>query len=116
MRVPSDLSNKTKSRMKRSIIITVFLLFSAHILIQSQTKSLELNKKIFKAAEAQVQKTNELYIDLHQTPELSLMEFKTAEKMAYQLPGAAVQDSFKIAMENTKRVLFFPKIFPLVTK
>ncbi|PKP29569.1 MAG: amidohydrolase [Bacteroidetes bacterium HGW-Bacteroidetes-17] len=71
--------------MIRSIVITVFLLFSAHVLIQSQTKSLELNKKIFKAVEAQVQKTNELYVDLHQTPELSLMEFKTAEKMAYQL-------------------------------
>jgi len=71
--------------MKRSIIITVFLLFSANILIQSQTKSLELNKKIFKAVEAQVQKINELYIDLHQNPELSLMEFKTAEKMAHQL-------------------------------
>jgi len=71
--------------MKRSITIIVFLLFSTHILIQAQTKSVELNKKIFKATEAQVQKINDLYIDLHQTPELSLMEFKTAEKMANQL-------------------------------
>lgn len=71
--------------MKKSIIIAAFLLFSIHLISQSLTNSTEQNKKIFKLIENQIEKVNELYIDLHQTPELSLMEFKTAEKMASQL-------------------------------
>ncbi|MDA3905343.1 MAG: amidohydrolase [Bacteroidales bacterium] len=33
----------------------------------------------------QIKKAKEIYIDLHQSPELSLMEFKTAKKMAAKL-------------------------------
>ena len=69
--------------MKRTIILFISILFS--ICLFSQSSSSEMNKKIFNAVETQVEKVNKLYIDLHQNPELSLMEFKTAEKMAYQL-------------------------------
>lgn len=81
--------------MKRFLLITVLLFFTNYILIQAQTKSSALDKKIFNIIENQIEGVNELYIDLHQTPELSFMEFKTAEKMAFQLD--------KMGFEVTKK-------------
>ena len=71
--------------MKQTITITVFTLFSIFLFAQNQSNSSALNNKIFKAIQDQIESVNKLYIDLHQTPELSLMEFKTSKKMAHQL-------------------------------
>lgn len=60
------------------LIITVFLATSGI----AQTG---LNQKIKAEIEKQLSASNKLYIDLHQSPELSFMEFKTAKKMALLL-------------------------------
>ncbi len=71
--------------MKRYLTITFLFLFSIQLAAQNPINSDELNKRIYKVAENQLSAKKDLYIDLHQNPELSLMEFKTAEKMAHQL-------------------------------
>jgi hippurate hydrolase len=43
------------------------------------------NDKIISEIEKQIQDHREIYTDLHQNPELSLMEFETSKKMADQL-------------------------------
>ncbi len=72
-------------KMKKFLLVTTFLLFTSHLFIQAQSNSSEIDKKIFSAIENQIEDVNALYLDLHQNPELSLMEFETAKKMAHQL-------------------------------
>lgn len=60
------------------LAVTLWLPF----LLFSQNVSPEIIKQ---TADKQVEKAKEIYIDLHQSPELSLMEFKTAKKMAAKL-------------------------------
>jgi len=44
-----------------------------------------VQEEISRIIDNQIEKSKEIYIDLHQSPELSLMEFKTAKKMAKKL-------------------------------
>ncbi len=72
-------------KMKKILLVLTFLLFTSHLLLQAQSKAASIDKKIFNAIENQIENVNKLYLDLHQNPELSLMEFETAKKMAAQL-------------------------------
>ena len=49
----------------------------------AQKKS--LNDRIISVIDQVTDQYNSIYVDLHQNPELSLLEFKTAEKMASNL-------------------------------
>ena len=71
--------------MKQSIVYTILFLFSICLQAQSQSVKTNLNDRISKEIENQIKNKNEVYIDLHQNPELSLMEFNTSRKMADQL-------------------------------
>ena len=53
--------------IKKIILISLSILFSFSVLAQSSSK---LNDKIFDAVKTQIKSVNELYIDLHKTPEL----------------------------------------------
>lgn len=64
-------------------IFFIFLL--SFTLISSNAQMEQLNAKILTLTDQLRDKYNSLYIDLHQNPELSLQEFKTAEKMASNL-------------------------------
>lgn len=66
--------------MKRLLTLIFILAFTFNIFSQNQLKS-----KINKTIENQLNEKKHLYIDLHQNPELSLMEFNTSKKMAAQL-------------------------------
>ncbi len=62
-----------------------FLCFFLLMIIHAQAQMKQLNDKIITITNQIIDKYNKLYIDLHQNPELSLQEFKTAEKMAANL-------------------------------
>jgi len=64
-------------------LLSTLLLIAFITDINSQKSS--LNEKITKSATGGIESFREVYIDLHQNPELSLMEVKTAGKMAEQL-------------------------------
>ncbi len=66
--------------MKRLILVALSSLFSG--LLFSQVVSTETIKQ---TADGQVEKAKQIYTNLHQNPELSLMEFNTAKKMAAKL-------------------------------
>lgn len=66
--------------MKKISTLLLLVLFPA--IIFSQTI---LQERIYQIIDNQIEKSKEIYIDLHQSPELSFMEFKTAKKMATKL-------------------------------
>ena len=66
--------------MIRPLILILFANFS--LILFSQNIS---NQLILQTVDKQVEYAKETYIDLHQNPELSFMEFQTADKMAKQL-------------------------------
>ena len=63
-------------------IYTLLLLVLFPLMIFSQTI---LQKKIYQIIDNQIEKSKETYINLHQNPELSFMEFETSKKMAANL-------------------------------
>jgi hippurate hydrolase len=67
--------------MKRIRFYTVFLLAAFSMTAYSQ----DINKLITSEVESSLTAAGEMYRDLHLNPELSLMEFKTAAKMAEAL-------------------------------
>ncbi len=66
--------------MKKAIVMIILAGLAAPLLSQNTT-----DKVICKIVEGQIKNAKATYEDLHQNPELSLMEFKTAEKMAKRL-------------------------------
>ncbi|MHC1731595.1 MAG: amidohydrolase [Bacteroidales bacterium] len=64
--------------MKSIRIYTVFLLAALSLATSGQ----DINRLITSEVESSLMAAGEMYRDLHQNPELSLMEFKTAAKMA----------------------------------
>ncbi len=71
---------KKNTNMQRPILLILFASLSLSLLSQNISKNL-----IIETVDNQVEKAKETYTNLHQTPELSFMEFKTAEKMAVKL-------------------------------
>ncbi len=67
--------------MKKLLFISLLSFLFCGLLFSQN----DINKQIKNQIELQLKQKNELYIDLHQTPELSLMEFKTSKKMEVQL-------------------------------
>lgn len=65
------------------VIITLILMITFSI--NAFPRKININDMIIKIVNEEAAQYNKLYIDLHQNPELSLMEFKTAEKMADNL-------------------------------
>lgn len=66
----------------RLILSTIFLWA---IIPYSFAQNSVINKRIFKIVDELICPYNKLYSDLHQNPELSLQEFRTAAKMAESL-------------------------------
>lgn len=66
--------------MKKISTLLLLVLFPA--ILFSQTI---LQERIYQIIDNQIEKSKEIYIDLHQSPELSFMEFKTAKKMTAKL-------------------------------
>ncbi len=66
--------------MKKAIVMRILAGLAAPLLSQNTTDTV-----ICKIVEGQIKNAKATYEDLHQNPELSLMEFKTAEKMAKRL-------------------------------
>ena len=66
--------------MKRLIILILVTTLTISLFSQNVSKDIILN-----IVDSQIDKAKETYIDLHQNPELSLMEFKTSKKMAARL-------------------------------
>lgn len=64
-------------------LLSILLLITVITEINSQKSS--LNERIISSATGGINSFRDIYIDLHQNPELSLMEVKTAAKMAEQL-------------------------------
>jgi hippurate hydrolase len=65
---------------------TIFsILLFISIIMNSYSQKSPLNEKIIKIVGEETDKYNKVYIDLHQNPELSFMEFKTSKKMAVNL-------------------------------
>ncbi len=67
--------------MKKLFLLCILSFLFGGILFSQN----DLNKAIQKQIDLQLKQKQELYIHLHQTPELSLMEFETSKKMAAQL-------------------------------
>jgi amidohydrolase len=78
---PEPVSAVTKNTMKNISFLLIFLV--AAPVVNSRTDS--VNERILKIVEEITAAHREIYIDLHQNPELSLMEFETARKMAGNL-------------------------------
>lgn len=68
--------------MRNVLTITYLLLFTS---LTSLCQDKDINEKINKAIAKQSLIHKEVYQDLHQNPELSLMEFETSRKMAARL-------------------------------
>ncbi len=68
--------------MKKGIASSLLLTLS---ILSSLAQVNNQNEKIKKEIENQIQEHRVIYNDLHQNPELSLMEFETSKKMASQL-------------------------------
>jgi len=66
--------------MKRAILLIFLTTITTSLLSQNI-----LNNLIDKIVDSQIQEAKATYVDLHQNPELSNMEFKTAAKMAKKL-------------------------------
>lgn len=66
--------------MRKISVLLFIVLFPLALFSQGN-----LQKEIYRVIDSQIEKSKEIYIDLHQSPELSFMEFKTAEKMANKL-------------------------------
>lgn len=77
--------------MKRPSFL--LLLTSLTLSLLAQKTSQEL---ITKTVANQVENAKKTYIDLHQSPELSFMEFKTAEKMATKLTDLGFEVTTKV--------------------
>jgi hippurate hydrolase len=73
-------TNKIK-RMRTLFSILLFISFIMSSFSQSST----LNDKITKIVDEETDKYKKVYLDLHQNPELSFMEFRTSKKMADNL-------------------------------
>ena len=67
--------------MKRIVLTTIAL--SLFLILSSQQA--DLDKAILKSAQSLSESHFDVYVDLHRNPELSLMEFETAKKMAANL-------------------------------
>lgn len=77
--------------MRNILLLTVMLIFST--VLDAQHVSSEL---LNQNAKAQVENAKKTYINLHQNPELSFMEFKTAEKMANSLKELGFEVTTKV--------------------
>ncbi len=75
--------------MKKILLISMLTLMFCELLFAQNN----INKQIENQIDLQLKQKNELYIDLHQTPELSLMEFNTSKKMAAQLKAMGFEVS-----------------------
>jgi amidohydrolase len=64
-------------------LITILLLITVFPVMNSQKSS--LNERIVSSASGGIDSFRDIYTDLHQNPELSLMEIRTSTKMAEQL-------------------------------
>jgi amidohydrolase len=67
--------------MKKVLILLVTITAMAN----SYSQKTQVNDKILRIIDDNIQRLNKLYIDLHKNPELSFMEFNTAKKMAEEL-------------------------------
>jgi amidohydrolase len=67
--------------MKRNFLLIILIVFP--LILPAQKSG--INEKIIKLAGEEVAQYNSIYTDLHKNPELSLMEFNTAKKMAAEL-------------------------------
>ncbi len=80
-RVPDTGKNNKTETMKKTIITFIIIALSATLTAQQD----RLHNLITKTTENLTESHFEIYTDLHGSPELSLFEFKTAEKMAARL-------------------------------
>lgn len=72
----------------RTLITSLLLLaFAANASAQKNPE----NEKILKFIGLEIDQYKKLYIDLHQNPELSLMEFNTSKKMAEELKSLGLE-------------------------
>lgn len=67
--------------MKKLLLISLSSFLFCGLVFSQNNINIQIDNQI----ELQLKQKKELYIDLHQTPELSLMEFNTSKKMAAQL-------------------------------
>ncbi len=72
--------NKDK-QVNNPIKFTLFLLISLTVTVNGQ----EVNELVVKEAKGSIEEAWQMYIDLHQNPELSLQEFRTSAKMSQAL-------------------------------
>lgn len=67
--------------MKKSLLLLLSIFLISGTIFSQKSLNTQINKEV----DLQLKQKKELYIDLHQTPELSLMESNTSKKMATQL-------------------------------
>lgn len=88
--------------MKRRSLIHIYVLLIIFSLMSIQTsasqdgESNSLRSEILKILSSELRSLNELYIDLHKTPELSFREINTSRKMEKELKSAGFEVTYGV--------------------